>query len=129
MPQLILPIFHKISTSLGNNIYYRNNNGTIIYSQGILPFFQHAEEDIQSFRFAISLLSETCCIKQIELSKAFGVSYIFVKRCVAIFRKHGIKGFYQEVKGRSPHILTEKVVNQAQKLLDDGNNAKKVGDF
>ena len=31
-----------------------------------------------------------------------------------------LKVFFQDIKGRSPHILTEKVVNKAQKLLEIG---------
>ena len=101
-------------------MYYKKENNRVNYFQGIMPFFHHAEEDLQSFRLAVSLLAETCNVKQIRISQVFGIIYIFVKRCVKISRKQGPKGFFQDIKGRSPHILTEKVVNKAQKLLENG---------
>jgi transposase len=128
MAQLLLPLFHKGSIEIGNNMYYKKENGRVTYFQGIMPFFHHAEEDLQSFRLAVSLLAETCNVKQIRISQVFGISYIFVKRCVKISRKQGPKGFFQDIKGRSPHILTEKVVNKAQKLLDNGLNCNQVAE-
>jgi hypothetical protein len=100
MAQLLLPLFHKgsIEIEIGNNMYYKKENGRVTYFQGIMPFFHHAEEDLQSFRLAVSLLAETCNVKQIRISQVFGISYIFVKRCVKILRKQGPKGFFQDKK-------------------------------
>ena len=128
MAQLLLPLFHKGSIEIGNNMYYKKENGRVTYFQGIMPFFHHAEEDLQSFRLAVSLLAETCNVKQIRISQVFGISYIFVKRCVKVLREHGPKGFFQDKKGRSPHILTEKVITKAQKLLDSGLNCNEVAE-
>ena len=80
----LLPLFHKGSIEIGNNMYYKKENGRITYFQGIMPFFHHAEEELQSFRLAVSLLAETCNVKQIRISQVFGISYIFVKRCVIV---------------------------------------------
>jgi len=52
MAQLLLPLFHKGSIEIGNNMYYKKENGRVTYFQGIMPFFHHAEEDLQSFRRA-----------------------------------------------------------------------------
>jgi hypothetical protein len=84
MAQLLLPLFHKGSIEIGNNMYYKKENGRVTYFQGIMPFFHHAEEDLQSFRLAVSLLAETCNVKQIGSHK-FSVLVISLLKDVLKF--------------------------------------------
>ncbi len=65
-------------------------------------------------------------VKQIEISKAFGIPYITVKRNVARLRKDGSNVFFKKAKGRTAHILTPEIIDKAQRLLNKGHNASEV---
>jgi predicted transcriptional regulator len=57
-------------------------------------------------------------VKLIEVAKAFGVTYISVKRSVKLLREEGPEGFFkQEAKTRTPHVLTDEVVEKVQGYL------------
>jgi len=64
---------------------------------------------------------------RIEISKAFGISYINVKRNVAKLRKEGAEVFFKAARGRSAHVLTPELIEKAQRLLYKGYNATEVG--
>ena len=55
-----------------------------------------------------------------EISRAFGVTPISVKRAVKRYRKKGVAGFYEAPNRRGPAVPTEAVLKQAQGLLDEG---------
>ena len=118
MPQMLLPIFPPGTNRINDFIGFQVENGIVYYYHGILPVFSHEEDDLNSFRFITSQLVVSGNVKLIEISKAFGMTYISVKRNVALLRKEGSKAFFKKKKGRSAHILTEKVLKQAQRLLD-----------
>jgi len=65
-------------------------------------------------------------VKQIEISRAFGVSYISVKRSVKRLKEEGSKGFFKKRKGRSPHVLVPNVMKKAQNFLSKGHSASEV---
>lgn len=127
MPQMLLPIFPKNLTFINEHIGFQEKDGQVYYFHGIMPVFSHAKEDLASFRFIISQLVNGGNVKQIEISKAFGIPYVTVKRNVAKLRKDGPNGFFKKVKGRTAHILTPEITDKAQRLLDKGHNASEVG--
>lgn len=129
MPQLQLPIFPAGVTEINNWIAVQREAGTVWYLHGHLPVFQHAEGDVQSFRMFTSQMIAGGTVKPKEIVKAFGVPMITVKRYVKLYRDHGSKGFY-EVKPRhsSASVLKGPVLEQAQRLLDEGRSLPEVAE-
>ena len=66
--------------------------------------------------------------KQADISRAFGVTPISVKRAVKLYREKGVAGFYEEPNRRGPAVLTEAVLKQAQGLLDEGLETTEVAE-
>jgi transposase len=66
--------------------------------------------------------------KQAEISRAFGVTLISVKRAVKLYRDKGVAGFYEEPKRRGPAVLTAEVLKQAQGLFDEGLESSEVAE-
>lgn len=126
MPQIQLPIFPPGSTFINRQIGFENRDGRIYYFHGILPVFSHDEGDLESFRFITSQLILGGNVKQVEIVDAFGVSSISVKRNVKRLREQGAKGFFKPKKGRSAHILTPKIAEKAQRLLNSGHSPSEV---
>jgi transposase len=67
-------------------------------------------------------------VKQMDIVRAFGVSAISVKRAVKRYQEEGPQGFYSEKKTRGPVVLTDSVVEQAQRLLSEGLEPSEVAD-
>jgi len=126
MPQLHLPIFPQELTYINNQIGVEKKDGQVYYFHGLLPVFFHEETDIESFRYITSQLVQAGNVSQMEIVRAFGVSYISVKRGVRRLREQGIDGFTRKAKGGTAHVLTVEVADQAQKLLSEGHTAAEV---
>src|ERR1035441_4344684 len=127
MPQLQLPIFPSGVTEINSRIAVQKEASTIWYIHGHLPVFHHAEGDVQSFRMFTSQMIAGGTVKPKEIVKTFGVPMITVKRYVKLYRDHGSKGFY-ETKPRhsSASVLKAEVLEQAQRLLDEGRSVPEV---
>ena len=121
-----LPLFPPDLTFINRQISFQKKEGRIYYFHGILPLFSHEENDLKSFRLFTSELIVSGNVKGIEISKAFGVSYISVKRSVKRLREEGPEGFYKKAKSRSAHVLTEEVVKQIQNRLDSGSSPVEI---
>lgn len=129
MPQLQLPIFPAGVTEINNGIAVRKDEGTVWYIHGHLAVFQHAEEDIKSFRMFTSQLIAAGTVNPQEIVKAFGVPMISVKRAVKLYRDRGSKGFYEKKpKLSSASVLKGEVLERAQHLLDEGHSVPEVAE-
>jgi hypothetical protein len=126
MLKIQLPLFPPELTFVNKEISYQKKDGQVYYFHGFFPLFFHEEKDLKSFRFISSQLVVSGRVKQIEISRAFGVSYISVKRSVKLLREKGPEGFFKKAKARSPHILIPDVVEKAQKFLDKGDKPEEV---
>ncbi len=124
---MLLPIFPPGLNYINDQIGFEEREGQVYYFHGMMPVFSHAKEDLASFRFITSQLVVGGNVKQIEISKAFGISYVNVKRNVAKLRKEGSEVFFKPTKGRSAHILTPEILEKAQRLLYKGYNVSEVG--
>src|SRR5260370_13089547 len=127
MPQLQLPIFPAGVTEINSRIAVQKEAGRVCYIHGHLPVFQHEEQDVQSFRMFTSQMIVSGTVKPKEIVKTFGVPMITVKRYMKLYRDHGAKGFY-EAKPRhsSASVLKGEVLEQAQRLLDEGWSVPEV---
>ena len=119
MPQLQLPIFPEGMTMLNANLGVMTQNGTVTYIYGSLPIFTHAVDDLKTFRMITSQLYVNGSVKQADICRAFGVSRISVKRSVKLYREKGAAGFFEPPRRRGPAVLTPKVLEEVQVLLDN----------
>ena len=103
--------------------------GRGFYLHGHLPVFQHEEQDVRSFRLLASQMIEGGTVKPKQIVKRFGVPMITVKRYVKLYRDRGSKGFY-EAKPRhsSASVLKAEVLEQAQRLVEEGRSGPEVAE-
>ena len=127
MQQLQLPVFPAGVTEINSSVAVQQQAGVVWYIHGHLPVFQHAEQDVRSFRMFTSQMIAGGTVEPKEIVKAFVVPMITVKRYAKLYREHGAKGFY-EAKPRhsSASVLKGEVVEQAQRLLDEGRSVPEV---
>ncbi len=122
MPQLQLPMFPAGLTPITQDIGYECQDERVVYIHGHLPVFQHASDDLKSFRFFTSQLIDGGTVKQAEIVKAFGVPLPTVKRYLKVYREQGAEGFFQPRRRRSASVLKGEVQQQVQELLDQGKS-------
>lgn len=120
MPQLQLPMFPHGTTEINDNLAFKNESGQITYIYGHLPVFIHGANDTRSFKMYISQLYVNGSATQAEISRAFGVTLITVKRAVKLYREKGPAGFFEEANKRGAAVLTDSVLQHCQDLLDEG---------
>jgi hypothetical protein len=120
MPQIQLPLFPPGTTELTSHLAYECRDGRVTYFYGHLPVFTHEEKDIRTFRMITSQFIVNGVVKQAEVIRAFSLPARTVKRYVKLYRSKGVAGFYQEPRHRGPAVLTENLLKEAQKFLDDG---------
>ena len=94
MAQAQLPIFPDHYTVLTPLLGFEKRDGRVYYFHGSLPVFNHAEDDLASFRMITSQLVVGGHVRQIEISRSFGVSYNSVKRSVKTYREKGASAFF-----------------------------------
>ena len=120
MPQAQLPLFPEGLTNITPEIAFQFKDGKVSYFNGHLPVFIHDKDDLATFRFFTSQLVINGNATQVEISRAFGVPAVTVKRYVKRYRNEGPKGFYAPPRQRSASKLTPPVIQQAQAYLDSG---------
>lgn len=128
MPQMVLPVFPAGVTEINRSIAFEKRDGKITYFHGCLPVFSHDEKDIRSFRMIISQFYVNGHVKQAEIVRAFGVTSIFVKRSIKIYRERNIEGFYEPKKTRGAAVLTPIVLEKVQQMLDEGLSLSEIAD-
>jgi DNA invertase Pin-like site-specific DNA recombinase len=126
MPQIQLPVFPEGVTHITPELAFSNVNGQITYFNGSMPIFIHDVKDTRTFRMITSQFCVGGATRLVEISKAFGVPAISVKRAVKLYRKEGPSGFFKARKSRGKSVLTEKVVKQAQELLNQFIEPKEI---
>jgi len=127
MPQLQLPIFPAGVREINRQIAVQKEAGRVCYIHGHLPVFQHEEQDVRSFRMFTSQMIVSGAVKPKEIVKTFGVPMITVKRYMKLYRDSGAKGFYEaKPQHSSASVLKGQLLEQAQRLLDEGRSVPEV---
>jgi hypothetical protein len=128
MPQMVLPFFPKDVTFINNSLAFCCNENEIHYFyQGPNPVFTHSKSDVQTFRMIVSQFYVTGKATQSEICRAFAIPAITLKRSVKLYREQGPAAFYQPVvRIRGPRILTNQILDEAEKLLSDGKTLREV---
>jgi transposase-like protein len=126
MPQVQLPIFPHGVTHITSEIAFECREGKVTYFNGHLPVFLHDCEDLAAFRLFSSQLTINGNASQSEISRAFGVPLVTVKRYVKLYREEGPKGFFAPRPRRRGSKLTPERLAEAQGLLDEGYEVTKT---
>lgn len=127
MPQIQLPIFPASSTAITADLAFEQRDGQVYYFNGHLPVFTHPVEDIASFRFFTSQLIANGSASQGQVSRAFGVPLVTVKRACKKLRVEGASAFFRPAPPRQGRKLTAELIAQAQALLDEGVEVPVIG--
>jgi hypothetical protein len=126
MIQTILPIFPEGATNITSALYFECRDSIVSYFHGGIPVFRHKKDDIQTFKMIISQFYVNGHAKQSDLSKAFGITKISLKRSVKIYKEKGCAGFYEGKKTRGAAVLTPDVLERIQKKLDNGESIPSI---
>ena len=121
-----LPIYPEGVTQINNLIAFEKRDGNVTYFNGHMPIFSHDEKDIATFRMITAQFCAHGNAKLAEISRAFGIPYVTVKRSVKRYREKGPKGFYEPRVTRGSVVLTDDVLVHAQLLLDEGKSNSEI---
>ena len=120
MPQVQLPVFPDGVTHITSEIAFERREGKVYYFNGHLPVFIHECEDLAAFGLFSSQLVINGNASQSEISRAFGVPLVTVKRYVKLYRAGGPRVFFAAASRRRGSKLTPELLVEAQGLLDEG---------
>ena len=96
--QALLPLLPSGATPITDTLSVMNSGQTWTYYSGCFPIFSHAQDDNRSFKLITSqLICQRSC-RQVDITKAFGVAVITVKRAVKKFREGGTAAFSNPAK-------------------------------
>ena len=128
MPQLQLPIFPAGSKAIAEGIAVECRDKQVVYFSGLLPVFQHAEGDLQSFRMFTSRLIDMGAVRQVDIVNTFGIPLPTVKRYLKLLRDHGPKVFFAEPKRRSASVLKGEARQLVEQLIEEGRSVPEVAE-
>ena len=95
MPQMHLPLFPDGVEHITSELAFERKDGQVTYFNGHMPLFIHAEEDTATFRMITAQFCINGNAKQTDISGAFGITLISVKRAVKRYRQRGVAGRFQ----------------------------------
>src|SRR3984893_2422926 len=101
MPQVQLPIFPAGVTQINSEVTITVSNVNVYYFNGHLPVFVHETNALATFRLFSTQLVINGNATQAEISRAFGVPLVTVKRYVKLYRESGAAAFFAPAKKRS----------------------------
>ncbi len=126
MLQAKLPLFPEGVTSITSDLAFKKENGVVTYFNFSMPVFMHGEHELDTFRMITSQFCVNGNTTQAEISRAFGVTLISVKRSVKLYRQKGPKGFYTPRNTRGAAVLTKSVLIEIQQLLDENHSISAI---
>ena len=127
MPQVQLPIFPAGVTHINSEVAFEEREEKVYYFNGHLPVFVHEKNALAAFRLFSTQLVINGNATQTEISRAFGVPLVTVKRYAKLYREGGEAAFFAPARKRSASKLTVEVCQRAQGLLDQGLAVPEVG--
>ena len=94
MPQVQLPIFPAGVTHINSEVAFEEREEKVYYFNGHLPVFVHEKNALAAFRLFSTQLVINGNATQAEISRAFGVPLVTVKRYVKLYREGGAAAFF-----------------------------------
>ena len=126
MPQLQKPKFHPAPKCIAKEMTVELRNQQVVYFSSLQPVFQHAEDDLRSFRMFTSTLIDMGEARQVDIVEAFEVPLATVKRYLKVLRVHGKKGFFTEQPRRSAAVLNDEMRLTVERLIAEGKTVPEV---
>ncbi len=127
MPQMQLPIFYDGVNPITNDVGYEKKENTVVYYCGTMPVFSHSVDDLDSFRMIVSQLYVNGTVRQANLTRAFQIKPLALKRWVKRYRADGARAFFQaRPGGNKPKVLTPEVRARVQSRLDQGQSLSQI---
>jgi transposase-like protein len=109
------------------SVFYSTSDDSWQYSCGLIPLFVHAKNDHASFKLITAQLICQGACRIVDVSRAFGVPEISLKRRVKAFREKGAQAFFAtERRVRGATVMSPAVIAQAQQLLDQGQSRRTI---
>ena len=110
-----------------NAVGYEQKENTVVYYCGTMPVFSHAVGDWDSFRMIVRQLYVNGTVPQANLTRAFQIKPLALKRWVKRYRADGARAFFQaRPRGSKPKILTPEVRARVQDRLDQGQSLSQI---
>jgi len=109
------------------DLAFECREGQVYYFHGQMPVFPHAADNVASFRLFISQLNVNGSATQAQVSRAFGVPQVTVKRSCNKRREEWAKGFFAPRPPATGHKLTLELIIEAQALLNEGRGITNIG--
>jgi|HubBroStandDraft_4_1064222.scaffolds.fasta_scaffold29157_3 transposase len=128
MPQLHRPTFSPESRLIAEGVTVQVQNNQVVYFSGLLPTFQHAEDDLQSFRMYTSSLIEMKQARQVDIARTFCIPLSTVKRYLKLLRSRGKKAFFADHARRSAAVLKGETRQIVQRLIAEGKTVPEVAE-
>lgn len=127
MPQMQLPIFYEGVNPISNDVGYERKDDTVVYYCGTMPVFSHSVDDMDSYRMIVSQLYVNGTVRQADITRAFDIRPLALKRWVKRYRSQGARAFFQSRKGGSKaKVLTVEVREKVQSRLDQGESVSEI---
>lgn len=127
MPQQILPLIPPGATEINGLVSVWRDEERWTYFIGTYPIYSHNRTDQRMFRLTTSQMIDSGACRQVDIVRTFGVSKSSVIRSVNKLRKDGAEAFFIQRRGRrGGKVLSRKVMDKAQYLLDQGHTRKDV---
>jgi hypothetical protein len=121
MPQMILPLIPRGATQISDLVSVWRSEESWTYYIGTHPIYSHNSEDQRMFRMVTSQMIEAGACRQVDIVNTFSVSKSSVIRSQNKLKEGGNEAFFNQHRGhRGGKILTQSVLDSAQRLLDQG---------
>ena len=125
MPQLILPLIPRGATQINGLVSVYCDDANWTYFLSTHPIYSHKKNDHRMFRMVTSQLIESGACRQIDIQRTFGISKSSVIRSVNKLRSGGAESFFVQRRGRrGGKVFTSEVLEESQRLLDQGYSRK-----
>lgn len=128
MPLLQRPIFPSESKCIADGYSVECRDKQVVYFSSLMPIFQHAEDDLRSFRMFTSLLIVMDAVRQVDIVNVFGVPLPTVKRYLKLLREHSQEAFFTDPKPRSSPVLTDETRQAIESLIAEGKSVPEVAE-
>jgi hypothetical protein len=127
--QLILPMIPDGATEINAHVCVWRGEDRWTYFLGTHPIYFHQGNDQRMFRLVTSLLIDSGACRQVDVLRTFGVSKNSVIRSLRKLRRGGAESFFKPRRGRrGGRVLTSEIIENAQRLLQQGCSRREVSD-
>ena len=121
MPQVQLPIFPAGVTHINSEVAFEERDGKVYYFNGHLPVFVHEKSALATFRLFSTQLIINGNATQAEISRAFGVPLVTVKRyaplTARLLQPYRADSKLQDHKRTQLDRLYQKILDDLDELL------------